>query len=46
MTTKDELDLVVYVADTHALVWYLEGSDRLSERAREALSSTDGEMPY
>lgn len=33
------------VADSHALYWYLQGSDRLSEPAREALTeawSTDG----
>ncbi len=28
-----------YVADTHALVWYLGGSSRLSQPAREALDS-------
>jgi len=31
---------VIHVADTHALVWFLEGDRRLSRRAREALSDT------
>ncbi|MBI4234193.1 MAG: PIN domain-containing protein [Chloroflexi bacterium] len=28
---------MIYVVDTHALLWYLEGSRRLPRRARQAL---------
>jgi PIN domain nuclease of toxin-antitoxin system len=27
------------VVDTHALIWFLEGNERLSERARQALAN-------
>jgi len=29
---------MVYIVDTHALVWFLEGNKRLSETARALLS--------
>ncbi len=32
------------VLDTHALVWYLEGSQRLSARAKSALDDPDREF--
>ena len=32
---------MIYVPDTHALVWFLEGSDRLGKAARAALASPD-----
>jgi PIN domain nuclease of toxin-antitoxin system len=32
---------MIHVADTHALVWFLEGSDRLSAAARQAMQSLD-----
>jgi PIN domain nuclease of toxin-antitoxin system len=31
----------IYVLDTHALVWFLEGRDRLGDRARAAIEETD-----
>ena len=37
---------VQVVADTHAFIWYLEGSPRLSEPARTALDgTTEAELP-
>ena len=35
---------MIYVADTHALIWFLEGSGRLSAAARKAMESADGEI--
>jgi PIN domain nuclease of toxin-antitoxin system len=35
---------MIHVADTHALVWFLEGSDRLSAVARQAMQSPDAEI--
>ena len=35
---------MIYVADTHALVWFLEGSTRLSVTARETLISVEAEI--
>ena len=35
---------MILVADTHALVWFLEGSDRLSADARQALQSADADI--
>lgn len=35
---------MIHVADTHALVWFLEGSGRLSAAAREALQSPGNEI--
>lgn len=32
---------MVYVLDTHALIWFLEGSHSLSSRARHILKETD-----
>ncbi len=31
------------VADSHAIVWYVQGSKRLSERANEALAGAEAE---
>lgn len=31
------------VADSHAIVWYLQGSTRLSEPAAQTLSTAEGE---
>jgi len=31
------------VADSHAIVWYVQGSKRLSERANDALSGAEAE---
>lgn len=31
------------VADTHAILWYVQGSDRLSERASAALASAEAD---
>lgn len=31
--------MALYVADTHALIWYLVGSKKLGENAREAFDS-------
>ena len=33
-----------FVLDTHALVWYLEGSARLSSAAKAVMDDTKGEM--
>jgi len=35
---------MIYVADTHTLVWFLEGSTRLSVTARETLISVEAEI--
>ena len=35
---------MIYVADTHALIWFLEGSRRLSAAARQAMESADAEI--
>ena len=35
---------MIHVADTHALVWFLEGSDRLSAVARQAMQSPDTDI--
>ena len=35
---------MIHVIDTHALVWYLEGSSRLSGKARSAMESPDAEL--
>ena len=35
---------MIHVADTHALVRFLEGSDRLSAAARHALQSPDADI--
>ena len=35
---------MTYVIDTHALIWFLEGSGRLSPAAREFLESSDAEI--
>ena len=32
---------MIYVADTHTVVWFLEGNHRLSSPARDALTSRD-----
>lgn len=35
---------MIHVVDTHALVWFLEGSHRLSAVARQGLQSPDTEI--
>ena len=35
---------MIYVIDTHALVWYLEGSPRLSAKALSIMKSSDAEL--
>ncbi len=35
---------MIHVADTHALVWFLEGSERLSAVARQAMQSPDTDI--
>lgn len=35
---------MVYVVDTHALVWFLEGNKRLSEAAKAALMDTSVQL--
>jgi PIN domain nuclease of toxin-antitoxin system len=35
---------MIHVADTHALIWFLEGSDRLSAIARQGLQSPDADI--
>ena len=35
---------MIYVVDTHPLVWFLEGSPKLSEDVREILSSPDTQI--
>lgn len=35
---------MIHVADTHALVWFLEGSGRLSAGARQAIQTPDTEI--
>jgi predicted nucleic acid-binding protein len=36
--------LPTYVVDTHALVWYIDGDRRLSDRARKALDSDEATL--
>lgn len=33
-----------YVIDTHALIWFLEGNQRLGNQAREILSNSDSQL--
>jgi PIN domain nuclease of toxin-antitoxin system len=35
---------MIHVAGTHALAWFLEGSDRLSAVARRAMQSPDADI--
>lgn len=35
---------MIYVLDTHAVVWFLEGSSRLGSAAKEAISDPAGEL--
>ncbi len=35
---------MIYVVDTHALIWFLEGNARLSETAKSALSDPDSQI--
>ena len=35
---------MIYVVDTHALIWFLEGNPRLSEIAKSALSDPDSRI--
>lgn len=32
---------MIYVVDTHAVVWFLEGDSRLSKAARDALNDAN-----
>jgi PIN domain nuclease of toxin-antitoxin system len=41
---EDEIVFMIYVIDTHALVWYLEGSKRLSASARAAMTSSEDDI--
>ncbi|MEZ4662681.1 MAG: PIN domain-containing protein [Caldilineaceae bacterium] len=33
-----------YILDTHALVWYLEGSPRLGQQAKSAMEADDSDL--
>lgn len=35
---------MVYIVDSHALVWFLEGNQRLSDRAKEVLSDQSAQL--
>jgi PIN domain nuclease of toxin-antitoxin system len=35
---------MVYIVDSHALVWFLEGNQRLSDRAKEVLGDQSAQL--
>lgn len=38
------INLVKYVIDTHALIWFLEGNPRLGDQAKQILSNPNNEL--